>query len=173
MADADGNAPRGRYRGTAVDGRLLAELERGNRAAVREFARLAADHVARLAAQSGLAQDDLTPALVGALARIAEGASPDDAFHWRTKQPANEAWLLWSLTGHIRALITDGMTRTAAVECVARAAAMDGKKGGKLWKAFDRYKADVIPDDIFPIPPGALDRLRAIEARLGSGKGEN
>ena len=156
------------YRAHGIDGALLAKVRDGNHLAIRQFAKMAAAHVRDMAEQCRLLIDDATPVLAEILDRIADGERPDDAFNWRPagRPRGNETWLLWSLAMHVNQLRAAGMSREAAVALVGDAARMDGKRGGKLDRAYDQFKNEAIPDDLYPIPDAHRAELPNIERRI-------
>jgi len=157
-----------RYRGTGIDGHLLAQAKDGNREAVARMAEEAAAHIRALAGQVAPAMDDITPWLLNALDALASGRPPNEAFGWlrNGRQPKSGDFLLWNLAMHIDALIDGGMSRLEAIALVGDAANMDGRKSGALDKAYDRLKGADIPDGIFPVPAADRRALAGIEARI-------
>jgi hypothetical protein len=156
-----------------VDGHLLAQARDGNREAIRQIAKIAADHLRRQAARRPDEPDDVTPFLTEALERMAGGRTPNDAFRWgrNGRQPANESMIRWTLAMHVEALIHEGFSDTDAIALVGEAANKGADKGGTVDKAFREYQhqqleGEDFPPDLFPIHPTARETIKNIDRRV-------
>lgn len=146
----------------------MEQAEKGNHAAIREVAKLAASHIKGLSIRGTMGDNELTDFVVKALENIAENLTPNDAFGWsrRGAQPQNRTLLEWHLAQYVKEAIPIVGGTAKAIEVVAEAANMDGSKSGKVEKAYLRWKDFSMPEDIFPICPTTDGQIKLIEKKL-------
>jgi len=148
-----------------IDGSLLAKAKDGNRRAIREVLGHLEESLRPLAGQ-----DEVIEWLLGAVRRIRDGEDPNAAFAWSPNGRPSECLELerWNWARWVETLgREDGVTPTSAIRLVGLAAQKSGVNG-TIQDAWDRYRHSNTPDDIFPIPPEASERIRAFEARLAT-----
>jgi hypothetical protein len=152
-----------------VDGNLMDQAEKGNHEAIREVAKLAALHIKDLSIRGTKRDNELTDFVVKALEKISKISTPNDAFGWsrRGAQPQNQALLEWHLAQYVKDVLPVVKGNTSkAIEIVGEAACMDGSKGGKVEKAYFKWKDISMPQDIFPICPTTDKQIKRIEKKL-------
>lgn len=159
-----------------VDGHLIHDAGSGNRGAITEMARITAGHFGRVRDRTG--KNDCADWIITALAKIADGQSPNDAFGWNVRsgrQPGNHTWLDSNIADHVQHFIDSGLTKLDACRLIGDAAHKDGERGGTIDTVHTRFYAPDgsrrdggIPGDMFPIPSADLAALEKLEQRLDS-----
>lgn len=147
----------------------MEQAKKGNRAAIREVAKLAASHIKGVSIRGTNGNNELTDFVVKTLEKIAENFTPNDAFGWsrRGAQPKNQVLLDWHLAQYVKDVLPAVKGNTSkAIEIVGEAAYMDGSKGGKVEKSYNQWKDLDMPEELFPFNPTVLEKIELIENRL-------
>ena len=144
---------------TYIDGHLR-ELAYGNdREAVRVVSAIARDHLGHL-----VGDDDALGWALEVMDRLARGDTvPKPARQRPLGHLVYERWVMAQRVGDV--MREDGLSETAAMALVARAAARGGSRS-VIYNARKQYENGELPADLFPIPAEAHKRLADFEKNL-------
>ncbi len=144
---------------TFIDGHLLGLADRDNREAVRVVAAIARERLGPL-----VGDDDALGYALRVMERLARGETvPRPARQRPLEHLAYERWVMAQRVGDV--MREDGLSETAAMALVARAAARGGSRS-VIYNARKQYENGELPADLFPIPAEAHKRLADFEKNL-------
>ena len=148
---------------TYIDGHLR-ELAYGNdREAVRVVSAIARDHLGHL-----VGDDDALGWALEVMDRLARGDTvPKPARQRPLGHLVYERWVMAQRVGDV--MREDGLSETAAINLVARAAARGGSRS-VIYDARKLYEDGKPPEDLFPITAKARKRLADFEKHLAAAR---